>query len=633
MTMSSSVQDIRSSISSGSTPIPAASTATTTPQSSTSMPGLHSSSSNDENLVCRWGQCSERYPTAEILYEHICECHVGRKSTNNLNLTCQWDQCRTTTVKRDHITSHIRVHVPLKPHKCDFCGKTFKRPQDLKKHVKTHADDSVLGPRPGQDPADGMGSSYRTHSTPSSYYDHNGHIRTNPAAFSQPHHGGGHTGYYTQHQQQPYGGGLYFPPALNPRSDGFIGGHHSHQHQVPSQQHHHHAPQHHLASGPADVGSAQGFYQRRSLDTLNDFFGALKRGSVDPSSYAQVGRSLMPLQTGGGGVGGGVATDFMPQPPHLLAASAQQHNPMAQHYYLPPVPSLRTKNDLEEMDALLEQMQTTIYDNSGSSPAPNTHAFDLRNNLSPLARPTLVNDHYAPAAVSAAHMPSPLTALSHSSQSGGSPAVSSPSSGASYTSGHSPSASSTGMSPLCRQVSAAMATNLGGIAYPNLPMSSGVAYPNSAAPTTLGSSFGPGFGHDDRPHRGGMLQSASRRARFDEEDRSQTPRPPHSSQPSRRQGSRDATATASSPSAASDASSEPESYDQWVNNVRTIESLRDYIKTRLSRKEYDGYREAHTSYERGYSNGRELPEPPTRLPSLKSVSEAPPLYPTLRLPE
>lgn len=68
--------------------------------------------------------------------EHICEKHVGRKSTNNLNLTCGWANCRTTTVKRDHITSHIRVHVPLKPHKCDFCGKSFKRPQDLKKHVK-----------------------------------------------------------------------------------------------------------------------------------------------------------------------------------------------------------------------------------------------------------------------------------------------------------------------------------------------------------------------------------------------------------------------------------------------------------------------------------------------------------------
>lgn len=74
---------------------------------------------------------------------------MGRKSTNNLNLTCQWGSCRTTTVKRDHITSHIRVHVPLKPHKCEFCGKSFKRPQDLKKHVKTHADDSVIMRSPG----------------------------------------------------------------------------------------------------------------------------------------------------------------------------------------------------------------------------------------------------------------------------------------------------------------------------------------------------------------------------------------------------------------------------------------------------------------------------------------------------
>src|SRR5271156_2332966 len=81
-------------------------------------------------------RCRSCGSLTDLRQEHICERHVGRKSTNNLNLTCGWNSCRTTTVKRDHITSHIRVHVPLKPHKCDFCGKSFKRPQDLKKHVK-----------------------------------------------------------------------------------------------------------------------------------------------------------------------------------------------------------------------------------------------------------------------------------------------------------------------------------------------------------------------------------------------------------------------------------------------------------------------------------------------------------------
>ncbi|ORY82116.1 putative transcription factor PacC, partial [Protomyces lactucae-debilis] len=72
------------------------------------------------------------------LYNHVCEDHIGRKSTGNLTLTCAWGTCTITTAKRDHITSHIRVHVPLKPHNCHHCRRSFKRPQDLKKHIKTH---------------------------------------------------------------------------------------------------------------------------------------------------------------------------------------------------------------------------------------------------------------------------------------------------------------------------------------------------------------------------------------------------------------------------------------------------------------------------------------------------------------
>ncbi|KAI5962169.1 RIM101 [Candida pseudojiufengensis] len=91
---------------------------------------------------CLWGDCNIIFDTPEILYDHLCDDHVGRKSSNNLSLTCYWEKCGTTTVKRDHITSHLRVHVPLKPFHCDICPKSFKRPQDLKKHSKIHADDN-----------------------------------------------------------------------------------------------------------------------------------------------------------------------------------------------------------------------------------------------------------------------------------------------------------------------------------------------------------------------------------------------------------------------------------------------------------------------------------------------------------
>ncbi|BFZ63681.1 hypothetical protein YB2330_004813 [Saitoella coloradoensis] len=136
-------------------------------------------------LSCLWGRsgttspCAQLFDSPEDLYTHLTESHVGRKSTNNLNLTCAWDTCSTICAKRDHITSHLRVHVPLKPHACRLCGKSFKRPQDLKKHVKTHADESVLLPSPS--PERGVGGRFNN----TNYSEENVNVTSAHATRSQ----------------------------------------------------------------------------------------------------------------------------------------------------------------------------------------------------------------------------------------------------------------------------------------------------------------------------------------------------------------------------------------------------------------------------------------------------------------
>ncbi|KAJ5918441.1 Zinc finger C2H2 [Penicillium verhagenii] len=448
-------------------------TASVTATAAAATAAINNSMNGGEQLPCQWVGCTEKSPTAELLYEHVCERHVGRKSTNNLNLTCQWGSCNTTTVKRDHITSHIRVHVPLKPHKCDFCGKAFKRPQDLKKHVKTHADDSeIRSPEPGLKhhhpdmmfPQNPKGYAAATHyfespinGVPNQAYTH------------------GAPQYYQTHQAPP-------PPA-NPHSYGNV-------YYALSQGH----------------DGAPSYDRKRGYDALNEFFGDLKRRQFDPNSYAAVGQRLLGLQALQLPILNGPVPEYQPMPTGVAVGGGGGYSPggsQAPAYHLPPMSNVRTKNDLINIDQFLEQMQNTIYESDENVAAagvaqPGAHyvhpGMHYRATHSP---PTQLPPSHASATSSApmmqAHSPSV-----------GTPALTPPSSAQSYTSNRSP------ISMHNHRVSPPHESGPG--MYPRLPSASmsdsmGAGYPTAsgaAPPSTLGA-----FDNDDRRrYTGGTLQRA-----------------------------------------------------------------------------------------------------------------------------
>jgi hypothetical protein len=513
-----------------------------------------------DTLVCQWQSCGERLPTAEQLYDHVCERHVGRKSTNNLNLTCQWGNCRTTTVKRDHITSHIRVHVPLKPHKCDFCGKAFKRPQDLKKHVKTHADDSVLlrSPEPNRG------------GQPQGYPGQNGKLvadlqalAATASGYQYPDSALGPNGGYGQ--QHPGGG-----PA------GFYGG---------PPQNSAYGPVYYAVNQTQQLTNDYEIRKRAAYDALNEFFGDAKRRAIDPSTYYDVGQRLMGLQgVQLPGLGGGYPSGGMSEYGHGGTMVAQASHPPAVHPYALPLPNLRTKSDLLNIDQFLEQLQSTVYENPNQAAAagvqhPGHYVHAGANYRSSNSPPGLSSSHSAS---------SHATAIG--STSADTPALTPASSVLSYGSQHSPGAAhaNSTVSPTAR-------TSIGGM-YPTLPSVSAMSDMSAAAPS---SGLAPAFDADGRRRfSGNLLQKAAPDRRGsdpmdtgsdgsspkDREDHENL----HHNVNQLAINSPKVDPALRSPSVVSSAPTETgeSSQQAWVENIRVIERLRAYLKDRLDAHEY-----------------------------------------------
>lgn len=341
------------------------------------------SDDNGETLLCKWMNCSLEFGTAEELYNHLCEAHVGRKSTNNLSLTCKWDNCRVSTVKRDHITSHIRVHVPLKPFKCEFCEKPFKRRQDLKKHVRTHADESSGQPPSSVSAYHGNGvPPYMGHpmrgGVPSGYYDSHYPVDygyTTPQ-YAQ-HRGGAHP--YHQPTAPDYSGQgfLYSNPQYSPMSK-----HHSHPSQ-PSPPHHrlsgsglnNYGPlesgllSHIMSSandGPPPSSAAESLSRKRAYDATSDLFDDIKRAKIAPVYNSEMASRLSAVDqfvSSGSYNNASAAAAFATQ--SQLPSQSQQHS-SNDYRSLPP---FKSQQELLEADQFLSHLSNSIA--SQTSPRGN----------------------------------------------------------------------------------------------------------------------------------------------------------------------------------------------------------------------------------------------------------------------
>lgn len=331
--------------------------------------------------------------------------------------------------------------------------------------------------------------------------------------------------------------------------------------------------------------------RKRGYDALNDFFGDAKRRQIDPSSYPQVGQRLMALH--GLPIHGGAIADYMPAPAMVAVGGGHGHASMPQpHYGLPmPIPNLRTKSDLLNIDNFLDQMQSTVYESSNAAAAAGVHlpgshythqSINFRQSHSP---PQTAAQHLvgsmgpqtsaAPSMMSATSSHSPLSAT---------PALTPPSASLSYTSGNSP-VSVPGLSPSSRHGSSASAS------YPILPaVSNGYSSHSNTAPvSTLGTNF------DNDPRRrfsGGMLQrSAGPRIEVDEMDVSEGSLTPKSKEFASESAIDPALSsdTVGSPSASSDGgeAARDKAEEVWVENIRVIEALRKLIADRLEKGQYE----------------------------------------------
>jgi hypothetical protein len=389
------------------------------------------------------------------------------------------------------------------------------------------------------------------------------------------------------------------------------------------------------SSALADIQSMD--TRRRAIEALNDFLGDIKRRAIDPNNYYDVGHRLqggnsLPLPVGGGGyntgynnsgytpsTGGGFnAASFLDSFSNGGNMSGgggggggAAHGGVATHGYSLPLPNARTKNDLQDIDRFLEQLQATVYETSKvyesgnhsaaagvQQPGLHTqfatdynmggHHSQYRSSNSP---PNFQNNLGSNGSLSTASS----SMVNSTSSALDTPALT-PASVSSYN-------SSSGHSPMSSHSRASFGSSQ---MYPSLPAVTGMSDLGSNYPTTT-SAPAPGLasgfeGLDGRRYSGGRLQKqapakpAEDTDMSDADDGSRTPKASDATRPKSKgnssidpalRGEEAAAASSASTPAANSEGADDKRQEEWVENIRLIEALRKWVGDRLKNGDFE----------------------------------------------
>ena len=337
---------------------------------------------------------------------------------------------------------------------------------------------------------------------------------------------------------------------------------------------------HHPGYGPVTYYGAppQASYdyetRKRGYDALDQFFGQVKRREFDPVNYQAVTRRLFELQ-------GLQLPQIIPsnlnvpayQPVSAVGGGYDQTDPI-QSYSLPPMGNAKSRGDLTSIDQILEQMQATIYEND-------THIAQSGTGQ-PGASYVAYNTQRASNSPPSSHLPAMTPQHQHNPSISGTTDASTPgltpdSSAQSYTSGQSPL-------PQHNAPSSAI--------YPSLPTSSADYASLAANAATIGSMY-----DDDARRRfgGGMLQRAAPSKSEDgmdmERDGSATP--PASAMNAKGKNKVGSPKDSVIDPALSGEATTPkgdkadDAQEEWLQNLRLIEWMRELIKKQLESGSFD----------------------------------------------